>query len=115
MKKVAAVLIPILLVGSLLIGSWQGLAGMVLGLSTGFFGAYALYAVVGLLKDAQGRSSTGVALTLIAFFAKFPVIGLGAYLSYRFGTTSLACFVAAVLVVYFCLVWRATRHGLYSH
>ena len=115
MVKIAAGIAVVLLVISFFVAGAQGLVGMLLGLSTGAFGAYSLYAVILLLKDAAGRSRTGVALTLIAFFAKFPVIGLGAYISYRLGVPSLGCFVAGVLVVYFGLVWRAARHGLYPH
>jgi hypothetical protein len=115
MIKLAAVLTAILVVASFALGKTPGLIGMLLGISMGAFGAYTLYAVISLLKDAAGRSRTGIALIIVAFFAKFPVIGLGAYLSYRFGIMSLACFVAGVLVVYCGLVWRASRHGLYPH
>ena len=111
----AAVFTAVLLAASFVIGGASALVGMLLGLTTGAFGAYTLYAIVLLLKDAAGRSKTGAALTIIGFFAKFPVLGLGAYISYRLGMLPLGCFVAGVLVVYCGLVWRASRHGLYSH
>lgn len=115
MIKIGVILAVVLLAASFAIGQLNGLAGMAIGLSTGAFGAYTLYATILLLKDATGNNRLGTVLTLMAFFLKFPVLGLGGYLSYRLGTISLACFVAGVLVVYFALVWRAARYGLYSH
>jgi hypothetical protein len=115
MIKIVAILAAVFLAAAFAIGNAPGLEGMFIGMSTGAFGAYTLYATILLLKDTAGRSRTGIALTLLAFFAKFPVLGLGAYLSYRLGMMALGCFIAGVLVVYCGLVWRAFRHGLYPH
>jgi hypothetical protein len=91
----------------------DALIGLALGLACGAFGAYTLYAIIKLLRDAANQNRVGIALTVLAFFVKFPVLGIGAYLSFRLGTVPLICFLAGVLVVYSALVWRAFRHGFY--
>jgi ABC-type dipeptide/oligopeptide/nickel transport system permease subunit len=100
------------------LGAWVGagidaVAGMFLGLLAGAFGAYVLYAVVKLMKDASHMSKFGIFMLIMAFLIKFPLIGMTAYLSYRRGIDALWAFVVAVVVVYFAMVWRASRADLY--
>lgn len=115
MKKLALILVAACLALSFAFAQLRGLEGMALGLSSGAFGAYTLYAIINMLRAVAGQTRTGTALTLLGFFMKFPVLGLAAYLSFRLGVASLICFVAGVLVVYSALVWRAARSDLYSH
>lgn len=85
--------------------------GVVLGFIAGVFGFWSLYRVIRLLKGADTKS--GTMLTYVSFLAKFPVIGLLAWLCYLQSMESLVAFTSAIVMVYFALVWRAYRSDLY--
>lgn len=87
-----------------------GLAGMGLGLSTGAFGAVVLYFSIAMLK---GSGPLGRSLTLVAFILKFPVLGLGGFVAYGFGTEAVVAFAAGLVVVYSALIWRTSRSAFF--
>lgn len=87
------------------------LGGVILGLGAGLFGVWTLYQVVRLLRGADTKA--GNLFTIMSFLAKFPLIGGLGYVAWRLGEPALISFTAAIVVVYFALVWRATRTDLY--
>lgn len=94
-----------------LIGGTIALVGMAAGLLVGLFGAWTLYGVVSLVKGAGNR--VGVAFTVFAFIAKFPIFFAAGYGCWLLGMTSLACFTFGIVVVYSALVWRSIRSDLF--
>lgn len=85
--------------------------GALLGLIAGLFGAWTLYQVVRLLRGADTKA--GNLFTIMSFLAKFPLIGVLGYMAWRLGEAPLIAFAAMIVVVYFALVWRASRADLY--
>jgi hypothetical protein len=91
----------------------QGLAGMSLGLSSGTFGAVALWQLIQLTGKAMstgGNTKTATIVTVLAFFAKLPVYAGCGMLATRIGPTAFSCFLVGVVLVYFGLiVWAMAR------
>lgn len=92
-------------------GREQGVAGLALGLTSGSFGAWSLYAVVKLLRGAA--TPVGVGFTVLSFLAKFPLIGVAGFLSWQMGNISLTFFTIGIVMVYSALVWRGSRSDLF--
>ena len=99
---------------SVAIGGTSAGLGMLIGILCGIYGVYTLYWTVALLKGSSSVPG-GTAFVLMAFFLKFPLIGLGGYIAYRLGMVSIESFIVGLVLVYFALVWRAARSDLYSH
>lgn len=89
------------------------LLGCLLGLVCGAFGAFGLYAIVRLMQGLPADSRLSRAVLVGATYAKLPVIAAGLYGALRLGRDGLAGFTLMIVVVYFVLVLRAARGGLY--
>ena len=86
--------------------------GTALGLVCGAVGTYVLYRIVKLLGPGE-KSASETVLTFLGFLLKWPVIfGLG-YLTYTRSLNALYAFAICVGVVYFAMVWRASRVRLF--
>jgi hypothetical protein len=86
--------------------------GALLGIVSGLFGAVILFRTVKLLGPGE-EPARGTALVFVGFLFKWPfIIGLG-YVAWQRSATALYAFTTAVIVVYFALVWRALRGGLF--
>ncbi len=85
---------------------------MALGLSSGTFGAFALWQLillVGKMATSGAGHRFGSLLTIVAFFAKLPLYMFCGMLASRLGHGAFGCFLAGVVLVYFCLVtWAAS-------
>lgn len=85
----------------------MGLAAFALGLGVGVVGVLGLAALTKLLAtlaSERGAERRGVALTLLVFAVKIPVIVAIAGLIQRFEIGAIGCFSAAILLVYSVLV-----------
>ena len=100
----------IALVISFILGGTQGLAGMLIGLASALFGVAVLWQLVQLLgrSVSAGRNAgCGTFLTIGGFFAKLPLYIACGMVAARLGHAAFSCFLAGVVLVYFCLVARA--------
>ncbi len=102
----------LLLTGAVLWGGWQAVAGFSLGVVSGCFGTWSLYAMIRLLKGVPA-SPISLSLTVMGFLSKFPLIGIAGYCSWKLGIPSLTLFTIAIVVVYLAMVWRASRSDLF--
>ena len=88
------------------------IAGLLLGLAAGAFGAFVLFKIVKLLGPGD-KTPNETALTFAGFLLKWPLIfGLG-YLAYTLSMEALYAFAIGVFVVYSATVWRALRGRLF--
>ncbi len=103
-----------LIVASWIIGGTPTAIGCALGIGAGLFGIATLYYSVWLLRGAVHARPLGIALIVLGFLAKFPVIVVLGYLAKRQGWAALGWFVGGLVWVYSAVVWRAYRSGFYS-
>ena len=101
------------LICSAAIGKMPGMEGMAMGLASATFGAAVLWQMIQLVGSMAAKGSSpgcGAILTILAFFSKIPIYVALFSVSNRIGHAAPSCFLAGVLLVYFCLVaWAAAR------
>lgn len=110
--RVPSALILLLLAGSGAFGT-RATLGYLMGVVVGLFAAASLVMAVRLAAGSAQNRRIGVALTLLAFFVKFPAVGFAGYAAWRMGSSALALFSIGVVMVYFGLVWTAASGCLF--
>ena len=111
--RTAIVIAVVGLASALLIAGSSGLIGMSLGLfgaAVGVAGLILATRLAGGVATAGAKPGLGVLLTLIVFAAKVPLYFALWTLSRSLGEGAPGCFLAGVVLVYFCLVaWAVSR------
>lgn len=88
------------------------LVGTMLGLLSGGLGIFLLIAFVNLISNNHANRKSGVLLTFIGFLIKVPIIIGAAYMTYRIDPIAIWPFTIAMVVVYFTMIWQASRQML---
>jgi hypothetical protein len=107
------VIVTLALGGAAIFGNVGGLLGMAMGLAgaaVGVVGLILATRLAGAAATAGAKPGLGVFLTIVVFAAKIPLYYVLWTLSQSFGGSAPGCFLAGVVLVYFCLVaWAVSR------
>lgn len=88
----------------------SALQGFALGAGSGAFNMLAMWGVITILGNAYRQTSKpgGANLFLgLAFLVKLPIYVLAGLMAQTIGGAAIGAFLAAIAVVYSCLIWWA--------
>ena len=86
------------------------LQGFALGAGSGAFNMLAMWGVITILGNAYRQTSTpgGANIFLgLAFLVKLPIYVMAGMMAQTIGGAATGAFLAAIAVVYSCLIWWA--------
>ena len=84
-----------------------------MGAVSGIVGGYILIRTIRLLGPGE-NSTQSTMFVILAFILKWPVIFALGYVSQLLTMQALYAFAGGFSVVYFAMVWRALRGGLFN-